>query len=300
VRQADPKSLKDPSNFWVFSTNVNFNGNGESQQQFDNGTAVLSAARATETLKLNLSVNASYNEADFNVPAGPSTPAFQITNIQRGQAANALAVWSLSSHWSARLKAGVSQSDFPNQSFTARLQPAIEYNVFKWTEQTRRQLTFLNNVGPIVYRYQRRTILGFDRETRWSQQLTASVVARQSWGNINTSLDWLNYLHDFDRHALTFSGFTDLRVGRGFSVTLGGNVARVRDQIYLPAAGNTEEEILLRPARPSTPRHTPARSRSALRRGWPWSPAWTRASTSKTCRGCRRATRTSSATPAAW
>ena len=246
MQQASPKSLKDPWNFWVFSTNLNFSGSGESRQQFYSGFASFSANRATERVKTSLSLSANYNESDFNVPAGTLNPAFQITNIQRSQAANGLIVWSLSSYWSAGMKAGVSQSDFLNQEFTARLQPAIEYNVFKWSEQTRRQLTFLYNVGPNLYRYQRRTVLGFEQETRWSQQLTASVVARQSWGSTNVSLDWINYLHDFDRHALTFSGSMDLRIGRGFSVTLAGNAARVRDQIYLPAAGNTEEEILLR------------------------------------------------------
>jgi hypothetical protein len=246
LQQASPKSLKDPWNFWVFSTNTNFSGSGETRQQFYSGSASFSAARNTESLKLNISASGNYNESDFNVPAGPSTPAFQVTNIQRGFAMNSLAVWSLSSHWSAGLKAGVSQSDFLNQAFTARLQPAVEYNVFKWSEQTRRQLTFLYNIGPNHYQYQRRTILGFDRENRWSQQFTASLVARQSWGSANVSADWLNYLHDFNRHALTFSGFLDLRIGRGLSMNIGGNVGRVRDQIYLPAAGNTEEEILLR------------------------------------------------------
>lgn len=246
LQQANPRALKDPWDFWVFSTNVNFSGSGESQQQFYNGFAAFTASRATERLKLNLQINANYNESDFNVPAGPTRPAFQVTNIQRGQAANALGVWTLSSHWSAGVKAGASQSDFLNQAFTARVQPALEYNVFPWTEQTRRQLTFLYNVGPNYYRYQRPTILGFTEETRWSQQLTTSFVARQSWGSSNISLDWINYLHDFNRHALTFSGFMDLRIGRGLSMTLAGNVARVRDQIYLPAAGNTEEEILLR------------------------------------------------------
>lgn len=246
AQQASPRSLKDPWNFWVFSTNVNFSGSGETRQQFYSGSASFTAARTTERLKLNFSASSNYNEADFNVPAGPVNAAFQITNIQRGYALNGLAVWSLSPHWSSGLKAGVSQSDFLNQAFTARLQPAVEYNVFRWTEQTRRQLTFLYNVGPNYYQYQRRTVLGFEREARWSQQLTASLVARQSWGTSNVSLDWINYLHDFNRHALTFSGSMDLRIGRGFSVTLAGNASRVRDQIYLPAAGNTEEEILLR------------------------------------------------------
>jgi hypothetical protein len=75
--------------------------------------------------------------------------------------------------------------------------------------------------------------------------LTASYVARQAWGSSNVSLDWLNYLHDFDRHALTLSGNMDLRLGRGFSLNIGGSAARINDQIYLPRAGNTEEEILL-------------------------------------------------------
>jgi len=70
-------------------------------------------------------------------------------------------------------------------------------------------------------------------------------VARQSWGSSNLSLDWLNYLHDFNRHALTLSGNVDLRLGRGFSLNIGGSAARINDQIYLPRAGNTEEEILL-------------------------------------------------------
>jgi hypothetical protein len=245
MAQSTPQALKDPWNFWLFSTNVNFSGSGESQQQFYNGFASISANRATEKLKINIGINGSYNESDFNVPATGTAPGFQVTNIRRGAAANGLAVWSLNSHWSAGVKAGISRSDFFNQDVAVRLQPAIEYNLFPWTEQTRRQLTFLYNIGPNYYRYQRRTILGEDAETRYSQQLTTSVIARQSWGSTNVSLDWLNYLHDFNRHALTLSGSIDLRIGRGLSLNLAGSASRVRDQIYLPAAGNTEEEVLL-------------------------------------------------------
>jgi hypothetical protein len=245
MAQSTPQALKDPWNFWLFSTNVNFNGSGESQQQFYNGFASVSASRATEKIKINLGINGSYNESDFSVPATATEPAFSVTNIRRGAAANGLVVWSLSSHWSAGVKAGLSRSDFYNQDLALRLQPAIEYNLFPWTEQTRRQLTFLYNIGPNYYKYQRRTILDRDSETRFSQQLTTSLIARQSWGSTNVSLDWLNYLHDFNRHALTLSGNIDLRVGRGLSLTMAGSAARVRDQIYLPKAGNTEEEILL-------------------------------------------------------
>ncbi len=244
-QQPTAAALKDRWNLWTYTTNFNAFIRAEDRQQSFNGSLAVSANRATEQWKLNFSLSGNVNEQRFKIGATPTRPAFTVTNEQRTYNANALMVRSLSTHWSAGLKLGAGFSDFLNQDLALRAQPAVEYNLFPWSEQTRRQLTFLYNVGPNVYDYQRTTVFDRDRETRWSQQFTTSYVARQSWGSSNVSLDWLNYLHDFDRHALTLSGNVDLRLGRGFSLNVGGSAARVNDQIYLPRAGNTEEEILL-------------------------------------------------------
>jgi hypothetical protein len=244
-QQVSAANLKDKWNLWTYSTNFNAFIRAEDRQQSINGSLSLSANRATEKWKMNVSVSGNVNEQRFEIPGNATRPAFTVTNEQRTYNANALFVRSLSSHWSAGLKVGAGFSDFLNQDLALRLQPAVEYNLFPWTEQTRRQLTFLYNVGPNYYDYQRTTVFDQDTETRFSQQATASYVARQSWGSSNVSLDWINYLHDFNRHALTLSGNLDLRLGRGFSLNIGGSAARVNDQIYLPRAGNTEEEILL-------------------------------------------------------
>ncbi|MBY0488602.1 MAG: hypothetical protein K2R93_02060 [Gemmatimonadaceae bacterium] len=244
-QQATAANLKDKWNLWTYTTNFNAFIRAEEQQRSINGSLALSANRATEQWKLNVSVSGNVNAQRFEIPASRTRPAFTVTNEQRTYNANSLIVRSLNTHWSAGLKLGAGYSDFLNQDLALRAQPAVEYNVFPWTEQTRRQLTFLYNVGPNYYDYQRTTVFDKDHELRVSQQLTASYVARQSWGSSNVSLDWLNYLHDFNRHALTLSGNVDLRLGRGFSLNVGGSAARVNDQIYLPRAGNTEEEILL-------------------------------------------------------
>jgi len=244
-QQASAANLKDKWNLWTYTTNFNAFVRAEDQQQSINGSLSLSANRATEAWKLNFSLSGNVNEQRFEIPATATRPAFTVTNEQRTYNANSLIVRSLSSHWSAGMKLGAGYSDFLNQDLALRAQPAIEYNLFPWSEQTRRQLTFLYNVGPNYYNYQRTTVFDRDSETRFSQQATASYVARQSWGSSNISLDWLNYLHDFNRHALTLSGNVDLRLGRGFSLNIGGSAARINDQIYLPRAGNTEEEILL-------------------------------------------------------
>ncbi len=243
--QRSAASLKDRWNLWTYTSNVNAFVRAEELQRSVNGSLSFSANRATEKWKINLSTSGNLNSQRFTIPARGTTPSFDVKNDQRTYNANALIVRSLSQHWSAGLKAGAGYSDFLNQDVALRLQPAIEYNVFPWTEQTRRQLTFLYNVGPNYYNYQRTTVFNQDAEARFSQQLTASLVARQQWGSSNVSLDWLNYLHDFNRHALTLSGSVDLRIGRGFSLNVGGSAAKINDQIYLPRAGNTEEEILL-------------------------------------------------------
>ncbi len=245
MQQASPANLKDKWNLWTYTTNFNAFVRAEEQQQSVNGSLSLAANRSTATWKLNTSVSGNVNTQNFKIAATSTRPAISVRNEQRTYNANSLIVRSLNTHWSAGVKAGAGYSDFLNQDLALRLQPAVEYNVFPWTEQTRRQLTFLYNVGPNYYNYQRTTVLNRDSETRFSQQATASLVARQSWGSSNVSLDWLNYLHDVSRHALTLSGNVDLRIGRGFSLNIGGSAARVNDQIYLPRAGNTEEEILL-------------------------------------------------------
>lgn len=244
-QQASAANLKDKWNLWTYTSNFNAFVRAEDRQQSVNGSLSLSANRATEKWKMNFSMSGNVNTQRFEIGATPTRPASTVTNEQRTYNANSLTVRSLSSHWSAGLKLGAGYSDFLNQDLALRVQPAIEYNVFEWSEQTRRQLTFLYNVGPNFYDYQRTTVFDRDNETRFSQQATASYVARQSWGSSNVSLDWLNYLHDFNRHALTLSGNVDLRLGRGFSLNVGGSAARINDQIYLPRAGNTEEEILL-------------------------------------------------------
>lgn len=244
-QQVSAANLKDKWNLWTYSANANAFIRAEEQQQLINGSLSLSANRATALWKINFSASGNINTQQFDIPATVGRDAFVVENEQRTYSVNSLTVRSLSQHLSAGLKVGAGYSDFLNQDLALRLQPAIEYNVFPWSEQTRRQLTLLYNIGPNYYNYQRTTILDKDSETRFSQQLTASLVARQQWGSSNVSLDWLNYLHDFSRHALTLSGSVDLRVGRGFSLNIGGSAARINDQIYLPREGNTEEEILL-------------------------------------------------------
>ena len=55
-----------------------------------------------------------------------------------------------------------------------------------------------------------------------------------------------HFLHDFSRNRLELDGDLDVRIVRGFSVNISGDIAWVDDQIYLSAQDSTDEETLLR------------------------------------------------------
>ena len=58
--------------------------------------------------------------------------------------------------------------------------------------------------------------------------------------------DFSQYLHDLSKYQFGLFGNVDLRLFKGFSLDLGGNYARVRDQLSLPKGGATDQEILVR------------------------------------------------------
>ena len=248
-QRASPRNARDPWNFWLYRVDGNVFANGEQLVKSLNLSGSLSAARTTENWKINLGVTSGYNEREFKVFV-PSTTVpgtrdtVAVIVLQRNAATNALIGRTLNAHLTAGLKMSTGFSEILNQSFSARVAPAVEYNFFKWTEATRRQLTALYTLGGNHYRYYNTTVYGKDRETRFNQSLLLAVASRQTWGNTNLSLEGSHYLHDPKRNLATLSGFVDLRLGRGFSLNFRGSASRVRDQIYIAAAGQTERDIL--------------------------------------------------------
>jgi hypothetical protein len=99
-------------------------------------------------------------------------------------------------------------------------------------------------VGPNYYRYYRRTVFDETAETRFNQTLLLALTQRQKWGNTNLTLEGSHYLHDPQRNHVTLSGSMDLRLGRGFSLNFRGSASRVRDQIYIAGAAQSERDIL--------------------------------------------------------
>jgi hypothetical protein len=231
----------DPWNFWVFSANLQGTTRGEASVTAVSLYGGFSANRVTEDWKVLTSVSGNYSQSDYTFSEGDT-----YTSVSRGYSGSALVVNSLGRHWGAGGQAGVWSSTYSNIEVKERIAPAIEYNVFPYSESTRRQLTFNYSVGASRANYLETTIYGKDRETLFDQALQVTLDMRQPWGTTSTSFEASHYLNDFSKNRLVLYGDLDVRLFKGFSLTAWGSVSRIRDQINLPAGEATQEEVLVR------------------------------------------------------
>jgi len=62
---------------------------------------------------------------------------------------------------------------------------------------------------------------------------------------ILSKLNFKNFLDDFQQYNAQLFGRISYRIFRGLSLNLSGSASLIRNQIYLPKGGATDEEILL-------------------------------------------------------
>ncbi|MGH7663104.1 MAG: hypothetical protein ACRENI_02220 [Gemmatimonadaceae bacterium] len=231
----------DPWNYWVFRSRVSGNFDGEAQSRALGLFGSFSANRVTTLWKTNLSLEGRYSEREFEL-----TDSSSATFYQHDYGADGLLVRSLGSHWSAGGRLSATSSTFLNQKLALRLAPAVEYNLFPYSESTRRQLTFEYSIGANSVQYEDTTIFDVIDETIYDQTLLVSYDVTQQWGSINTSLEGSSFLGDPSKQRLVLFANVDVRLYKGLSLNLFGSTSLLRDQVYLARGEASEEDILLR------------------------------------------------------
>lgn len=239
--EEDAEPGSDPWNLWIFRTSLRTSMSGEESTSSISLSGDLSANRTSEAWKIDLEVSGNYRENRFELEEDR-----EFTSISRSYGAESLVVRSLGPHWSTGIQGSARSSTFRNHDVAVRFAPALEYNLFPYAESTRRQLTFLYALGPRYFDYREETIFGKLSETLVDQSLEISLDLEQPWGSARAGLEGSHYLHDLGKNRARLFGNLDLRLFRGLSLDIFGNVERVSDQLNLRAGEASEEEILLR------------------------------------------------------
>ena len=242
--------VRDPWNYWVFSVRASSNFYGEHSYKNNYVNGGISANRITEAWKITFSANESYTQNDYLLPVYDSTGAqigeTRSRNITRSYGADVLIARSAGPHWSTALRASAFSSTYSNQDVTLRGGPAIEFDVFPYTQSTRKLLTLAYGLNVVAFNYRDTTIFNRLSETRLTQNLTLSLDIKQPWGSAGASVEGSHYLHDFSKNHLTFFGNGNFRLYKGLSLDFFTIVELIHDQLSIEKGGASQQEVLLR------------------------------------------------------
>lgn len=240
-KEEQAKPTSDRWNFWVFRISANSWMNGEKTYSSTNLFGNFSADRVTAAWKTRLNVNQSYSESQFEL-----NPTTKFVNIQRTHGASVLQVKSLGEHWSAGVRASLSSSTYDNYDRVLRAFPAVEYNIFPYSQSTRRQVRLEYNVGYADFRYRDTTVFDKLAERMPLQRLMVSAESKEPWGSIEAGILGTSYLNDRTKYRLDSYGEISWRLFKGFNVRAQGGYDVIRDQFALAKKNFSPEEILTR------------------------------------------------------
>ncbi len=239
-QKATQKVVSTKWNNWIFRLSTNVNGTGESSYKHLFLRTSFDASRVTNDwiFDFNLSANNNNDVYSYN--------GYHYRSHTMSAYFNSLIVRSINDHWSVGAQSNLMHSTYLNINYGASFKPGIEFNLYPYSESTIHQMRILYAIGPEYYVYIDTTIFDKTRELLWRQKLSLNYEIVQKWGSISFELEGKTYLHDFTKNSLKFSTELNIRVFKGFSVFSVASVGSVHDQLYLPKAGASVEEILTR------------------------------------------------------
>lgn len=235
-----PTAVEDKWNFWVFSLSINSFMNGQSLIKSENFSGNISVNRVTEELKIRMSLRASYDKSTFSFEDA------EIESLSNRQGFDGLIVKSISDRWSVGAYFAANSSTYGNTEYAINAAPAIEFNIFPYSEFTKRELRVLYRFSFNAVKYREETIYEKTSENLWGQALTASLEIKQKWGNLNASLTGSHYFHDFSKNRLRMNADLSLRIITGLNFNINASYSIIHDQLSLPRGGATRDDLLLR------------------------------------------------------
>lgn len=234
------EEINDPWNSWVarFSGTYNFSGEELYKSNYLYNSISLKQVKEKRKIEISGSRNSSSSKYIF-----VDTTYHSVTKSYSG---NFFWAEGLSDHWSAGIHLKSWSSIYSNIKLNYSINPAIEYNVFKYSESTRKQLRIQYKIGRSHNWYNDTTIYFKTQENLWSQSFSAALGLVQQWGSVDVSIYGSHYLHDFNLNSLGMWGNVSFRIFKGLSIYVSGSFSFIHDQLSLPKDDASAEDVLLR------------------------------------------------------
>jgi hypothetical protein len=236
--------IDDPWNSWFFSVSMSPEFEAEESRETIDGELRISANRVTEEWKFRTSIRADYTHQTIDLSDRTVTSTRENANVWMFLAK------SIDDHWSAGASASLATSTSQNTKLSSTAGPELEYNIFPYSESSERQFRLQYAVKGQYVEYEELTIFNKMEENLLQHSFEARLDFRQPWGSANASVEASQYLTDFEKsmteyYSIELRGSVNVRLIRGLSLSLGGSVQSVHDQLYIAAEEQSDDDILL-------------------------------------------------------
>lgn len=248
--QADREQVTDEWNFWVFQVEFSPDLQLEQRNKEFSWEFEIDINRVTSDWKLENEFQYDH-ETEIFIRDSYDDETGELKEIQteattRSWDIENLTVKSITDHWSAGIKTDIQSSTYRNIRFRTSIAPAVEYNIFPYSEYNRREFTILYDLGYVYNNYVDTTIYNKMEEALYQQSLDIRLRLQQKWGYSSVSLNSSTFLHDLQKYYVSLNGYLSVRIFKGFSLSLHGSMAFINNQIELPKGNRTDEEVFLR------------------------------------------------------
>lgn len=234
------RGARDPWGLWVFRLNASGYVDGDENARSSSVSGSFRAARTTAAWKTVFAVNLNYRENHYTLSEGE-----EFATYRNSYSAELLQVRSLDEHWSFGVQGNASSSVVSNLDLGTRVGPAIEYDLFPYSESTRRQIVLRYSVGVKSLRYDSLTVFGKLNETLVDHRFVVAADMTQPWGGMGGNITFNQYLGDLSKRSFNVGGGVSWRIVRGLNLNADFGYSRIQDQINIKRGELTDEEILL-------------------------------------------------------
>ncbi len=233
--------VTDPWKGWLFNIGISSYLNGEEKSKNSYFDGNLSVSNINEKNKFRLSVYLNYNENSYDL--GDSEI---LKSISRYKSVSGMYAYGLNDHWSIGGYLSGSSSSYSNLNYDLVIRPAIEFNIYPYSDFSTRALKLRYSLSTSYNDYIEETIYNRMNEILYNESLNIGYYISGIWGKINLNISASNYLHDFSKnHFNIYSNFS-IKVLKGLSLSFYGGINFIHDQLSLTKGSATDEEILLR------------------------------------------------------
>ena len=151
----------------------------------------------------------------------------------------------LGEHWAIGVNGNMNSDIRYNNKLSVEFTPTIEYNIYPYSEFSRRQFPIRIGIAFNHHDYYEETIYNKKSEFLSKAFMSAANVVEGRWGSVINVLSGSFYIQDFNKNNFELVNMFNFRLFKGFSINALIVFNSIRDQLYLEKEALTVEEVLL-------------------------------------------------------